>query len=176
MQKEFLTKEKVFIQTTKFADILLESSSYADLHEKISNSGLEYSDAKVYEVAPSGFVDFNQHLYENINELNSISCGLFIEMSVVTFRVFIWGSKGEGFEIFKHVLRKDEIEALNTVEDIKNYIHLHMGELEEGIVKTYSDDVEVDFEQFGKGIESRQLPLPSILKFMTIENNINDFR
>lgn len=97
-------------------------------------------------------------------------------MSVVTFRVFIWGSKGEGFEIFKHVLRKDEIEALNTVEDIKNYIHLHMGELEEGIVKTYSDDVKVAFEQFGKGIESRQLPLASILQFMTVENNINDFR
>ncbi len=51
-----------------------------------------------------------------------------------------------------------------------------MGELEEGIVKTYSDDVKVAFEQFGKGIESRQLPLASILQFMTVENNINDFR
>lgn len=176
MQKEFLTKEKIFIQTTKFSDILLESSSYAEFHDKISSSNLDYNDTKVYEVAPSGFVDFNQHLYENINEMNSISCGLFIEMSVITFRIFIWGSKGEGFEIFKHILRKEEIETLNSNDDIENYIHLHMSELEEGIVKTYNEDIKIAFENFGKGIESRQLPLPSILKFMTIENNINDFR
>lgn len=176
MQKEFLNKEKIFIQTTKFSDILLESSSYAELHDKISSSDLDYNEAKVYEVAPSGFIDFNQHLYENINEMNSISCGLFMEMSVVTFRIFIWGSKGEGFEIFKHILRKEEISNLNNVKDIENYIHLHMGELEEGIVKTYNIDAKVAFEGFGKGIESRQLPLPSILQFMTIENNINDFR
>ncbi len=176
MQKEFLTKEKIFIQTTKFADILLNSSSYAELHDKISTSGLDYSDAKVYELAPSGFVDFNQHLYENINEMNSISCGLFIEMSLVTFRIFIWGSKGEGFEIFKHVLRGDELNNLNSMDDIKNYIHLHMSELEDGIVKTYNENAKLAFESFGKGIENRQLPLPSILQFITIENNINDFR
>ncbi|MGL5752855.1 MAG: hypothetical protein ACRCXT_20110 [Paraclostridium sp.] len=176
MQKEFLTKEKIFIQTTKFADLLLNSDSYSSLHDNIAASGVEYMDTKVYDVAPSGFVDFNQHLYENINEMNSISCGLFLEMSVVTFRVFIWSSKGEGFEIFKHILRKEEIEVLNTVNDIKGYIHLHMGELEEGIVKTYNEDEKLAFENFGRGIENRQLPLSSLLQFMTIENNINDFR
>ena len=176
MQKEFLTKEKVFIQTTKFADILLESSSYADLHEKISNSGLEYSDAKVYEVAPSGFVDFNQHLYEDINHMNSISSGLYLDMTLVMFKIYIWGSKGEGFEIFRHVLRGEEIANIKSIDDIKEYIFKGLYELENGIVNTYNKETKESFEDFGRGIESRQLPLPNILKAISLENNINDFR
>ena len=106
MKREFLTSDKVFIHPTKFAYILLNSLGYSDLHDKLTKSDLEYSDAKVHEVAPSGFVDFNQHLYSDINHMNSISCGIYIESSLVTFRIFIWGSKGEGFEMIKHVLQE----------------------------------------------------------------------
>lgn len=176
MKREFLTSDKVFIHPTKFADILLNSLGYSDLHDKLTKSDLEYSDAKVHEVAPSGFVDFNQHLYSDINHMNSVSCGIYIESSLVTFRIFIWGSKGEGFEIFKHVLRGEEIEALKTINDIKSYIHKHLEELEDGILKTYGENAKYAFEQFGMGIESKKLPLPSILQFMSIENNIADFR
>ena len=176
MKREFLTSDKVFIHPTKFADILLNSLGYSDLHDNLTKSDLEYSDAKVHEVAPSGFVDFNQHLYSDINHMNSVSCGIYIESSLVTFRIFIWGSKGEGFEIFKHVLRGEEIEALKTINDIKSYIHKHLEELEDGILKTYGENAKYAFEQFGMGIESKKLPLPSILQFMSIENNIADFR
>lgn len=176
MKREFLTSDKIFIQPTNFANILVDSSGYTDLHDKISKSDLEYSDDKVFEIAPSGFVDFNQHLYEDINQMNSISCGLYLERSLVTFRIFLWGAKGEGFEIFKHVLRGDEIESLKSIDDMKVYVYKHLDELEEGILKTYSMSAMHSFEQLGMGIESKKLPLHSILQFITIDNNISDFR
>lgn len=176
MKREFLTSDKIFIQPTNFANILVDSSGYTDLHDKISKSDLEYSDDKVFEIAPSGFVDFNQHLYEDINQMNSISCGLYLERSLVTFRIFLWGAKGEGFEIFKHVLRGDEIDSLKSTDDIKSYINKHLEELEDGILKTYSMSAMHSFEQLGMGIESKKLPLHSILQFMSIDNNLSDFR
>lgn len=176
MQNKFLSKDKISIHTSKFTDILLESKGYEDLHNRIKDSDLEYSDHKVYEVAASGFIDFNQHLYEDINHMNSISTGIYLEMSLITFKILIWGSKGEGFEIFRHVLRGEEIDKLKTIEDIKEYLCLHMNELEAGITKTYNEDTVKSFEQFGLAIESKKLPLSSILQFLTIENNINDFR
>ena len=176
MKKEFLTSDKVFLQSSKFADILISSNGYVDLHDKISKSDLNYSDDKVFEIMPSGFIDFNQHLYENINHMNSISCGLYLERSLVTFRIFLWGSKGEGFEIFKHVLRGNEIESINSIDDMKKYIYMHLEELEEGILKTYNMSAFNSFEQLGMGIESKKLPLNSVLQFITIDNNISDFR
>lgn len=176
MKKEFLTSEKVFLQESKFADVLISSNGYVDFHEKLSKSDLDYSDDKIFEIMPSGFIDFNQHLYEDINHMNSISCGLYLERSLVTFRIFLWGAKGEGFEIFKHVLRGDEIESLKSIDDMKVYVYKHLDELEEGILKTYSMSAMHSFEQLGMGIESKKLPLHSILKFITIDNNISDFR
>ena len=38
MKREFLTSEKIFLQPTKFADLLVDSSGYVDLHEKLSSS------------------------------------------------------------------------------------------------------------------------------------------
>jgi hypothetical protein len=108
--------------------------------------------------------------------MNSISTGIYLEMSLMTYRLFIWSSKGEGFEIFKHVLLGDEIDKLKSVEDIKEYLYIHLKELEEGIVKTYGEDTQKSFEQFGMAIESRQLPLQSILQNLSIENNMKDFR
>jgi hypothetical protein len=176
MEKEFLTSEKIFLQSTKFADVLILSNGYVDLHDKLSKSDLGYSDDKVFEVIPSGFIDFNQHLYEDINHMNSISCGLYLERSLVTFRIFLWSAKGEGFEIFKHVLRGDEIDALKSTNEIKLYIYKHLDELEEGILKTYSMSAMNSFEQLGIGIESKKLSLHSILQFLSIDNNLTDFR
>lgn len=176
MEKQFITENMVHTQTNLFADLLLESNSYSQLHESIQQSKEEYSDQKVYEIVSSGFIDFNQHLYEDINHMNSISTGLFIEMSLVTYRIFIWSSKGEGFEIFKHVLRGEEIAKLNSLQDIKKYLYTHLNELENGIFATYSKDAKESYEDFGHGIEKKQLPLNSILQYITIDNNINDFR
>ncbi|MGL6107456.1 hypothetical protein [Romboutsia sp.] len=176
MTGKFLTKDKVFIQTTKFADLLIQSDSYEVFHNKIAENNLEYNEQKVYEIAQSGFVDFNQHLYEEINEMNSLSAGIYLEMSLITFRIFLWGAKGEGFEIFKHVLIGKEISNLNSIEDIKEYIYLHISELESGIIKTYSEDTGKAFEMLGTGLESRKLPLASVLEDLTIANNISDFK
>ena len=129
MKKEFLTSEKVFLQESKFADVLISSNGYVDFHEKLSKSDLDYR-----------------------------------------------GAKGEGFEIFKHVLRGDEIESLKSIDDMKVYVYKHLDELEEGILKTYSMSAMHSFEQLGMGIESKKLPLHSILQFITIDNNIADFR
>ena len=41
---------------------------------------------------------------------------------------------------------------------------------------SYNKETKEAFEDFGKGIETRQLPLPNILKYINLENNINDFR
>ena len=117
-----------------------------------------------------------QHLYEDINHMNSISGGLYLDMTLVMFKIYIWGSKGEGFEIFRHVLRGEEIANLKSIEDIKDYIYKGLSELEDGIVNTYNKETKEAFEDFGKGIETRQLPLPNILKYINLENNINDFR
>lgn len=176
MTDKFLTKNEIFIQTTKFADLLIESNGYEEFHNKIIENNLEYSDQKVYEIAQSGFFDFNQHLYENINEMNSISAGIFLERSLITFRIFLWGAKGEGFEIFKHVLIGNEISSLNSIDDIKEYIVLHLSELESGIIKTYNEDANKAFEMLGLGLENRKLPLANILQDLSIVNNISDFR
>ena len=108
--------------------------------------------------------------------MNSISAGIYLQMSLVTFRMFLWGAKGECFEIFRHVLIGDEIKNLNSLEEIKNYVYLHLEELEEGIIKTYGQEPEKSFEQLGLGLENRQLPLAGILQDLTIVNNLNDFR
>jgi hypothetical protein len=173
---QFITKDKILLQATKLAQILIESDGYVDLHEIIQSSSLEYSDQKIYEIASGGFIDFNQHLYEDLNEMNTISSGIYLEKSLVTFQIVIWGAKGQGFEIFKHVLRGEEIKNLRSLADIKEYIYLHINELEQGIVKTYGEDVNKSFEEFGLAIESRKLPLQSILQFLSIENNINDLK
>lgn len=172
----FISKEKIFANATKLTEILLESSHYEDFHQKLVNSDFDYKEEKTYDLAPSGFIDFNQHLYEDINHMNSISSGLYLERSLVTFRIFVWSSVGEGFEIFKHVLRGTEINDLKTIEDIRQYIFKCINELEQGIVKTYDLSLEKSFEEFGKGIENKKLPLPSILSCITIENNLGDFR
>lgn len=173
---DFISKEKIFANTTKLAEILLDSESYSDFHDKVSKSDILYDENKTYEVVPSGFIDFNQHLYEDINHMNSISTGLYLEKSFITFRIFIWTSRGEGFEIFKHVLRGHEINDLKSIEDVKEYLFTHLNELEQGIMKTYNEELSASLEEFGKGIESKRLPLPSILSCMTIENNIQDLR
>ena len=108
--------------------------------------------------------------------MNSISSGLYLDMTLIMFKIYIWGSKGEGFEIFRHVLRGEEISNLKSIDDIKDYIYKGLSELEEGIVKTYNKEINKSFEDFGIGIEKRQLPLQNILKFISLENNINDFK
>ena len=173
---DFISKEKIFANTTKLAEILLDSESYSDFHDKVSKSDILYDENKTYEVVPSGFIDFNQHLYEDINHMNSISSGLFIEKSLITFRIFIWTSRGEGFEIFKHVLRGNEIKNLKSLEDVKDYIFKHISELEDGIISTYGKNIVGSFEDFGKGIEAKRLPLANILKYLTIDNNISDLK
>lgn len=176
MQINFLSKDKISVQPTKLAEILLQSNGYTNFNENIVQNNIEYSDQKTYEVSNGGFIDFNQHLYENVNEMNSISTGIYLERSLITFRIFIWGAKGEGFEIFKHVLLGEEINNLQTIEDLKEYIYIHINELEQGIRKTYDEDTNKAFEQFGLAIESRKLPLQSILQYLSIENNMQDFR
>ena len=172
---EFISKEKIFANATKLATILLESENYNDFYEKLK--GIEgYNENKTYEVAPSGFIDFNHHLYEDINHMNSISTGLYLEKSFVTFNIFIWTSRGEGFAIFKHVLRGEEIKKLKTIDDVKEYLFTHLNELEQGIMKTYNKDIKESLEDFGAGIEAKKLPLATILGCMTIENNIQDLR
>ena len=171
-----ITKEKIFIQTNKLVDILINSSRYNDFHDKIVKNNIVCEENKNYEIAGAGFIDFNNHLYEDINHMNSISSGLYLDMTLVMFKIYIWGSKGEGFEVFRHVLRGEEIDNLKSIDDIKNYIYKGLSELEDGVVKTYNKDTKEAFEDFGNGIESRQLPLPNILKHINLENNINDFR
>ena len=173
---EFISKEKIFANATKLAEILLESENYSDFHERLSTSDIDYIENKTYEVAPSGFIDFNHHLYEDINHMNSISTGLYLEKSFVTFNIFIWTSRGEGFAIFKHVLRGEEINKLKTIEDVKEYLFTHLNELEKGIVNTYKKPIKESLEDFGAGIEAKKLPLATILGSMTIENNIQDLR
>ena len=75
----FISKEKIFANATKLTEILLESSHYEDFHQKLVNSDFDYKEEKTYDLAPSGFIDFNQHLYEDINHMNSISSGLYLE-------------------------------------------------------------------------------------------------
>ena len=171
-----ITKEKVFVQTNQLAEILINSNGYGDFHDNIVKNNIVCEENKNYEIAGAGFIDFNQHLYEDINHMNSISSGLYLDMTLVMFKIYIWGSKGEGFEIFRHVLRGEEIANIKSVDDIKEYIFKGLYELENGIVNTYNKETKESFEDFGKGIESRQLPLPNILKAISLENNINDFR
>ena len=171
-----ITKEKVFVQASQLAEILINSNGYGDFHDKIVKNNIVCEESKNYEIAGAGFIDFNQHLYEDINHMNSISSGLYLDMTLVMFKIYIWGSKGEGFEIFRHILRGEEIANIKSIDDIKEYIFKGLSELEDGIIKTYNKEIKESFEDFGKGIESRQLPLPNILKHISIENNINDFR
>ena len=174
--KMFITKENIFLQPTKFSDLFIKSNGYESVYMQIIQSGIEYNETKPYDLLPSGFIDFNQHLYEDINQMNSISSGLFLERSLVTFRIFIWTSRGEGFEIFKHILNDKEIDSLNSVDDVKEYVYIHLNELEKGIMETYKKDLKESFEEFGKGIEAKKLPLASILSNLSVENNISEFR
>lgn len=176
MQNKFLNKEKISIQITKFAEILVKSNGYTDFDKKIMEYKIEYDAQKVYEIAQTSFIDFNNHLFNNINEMHSISSGIYLEKSLITFRIFIWGSKGECYEIFKHVLIGEEIKSINSIEKIKEYIHKYLIELEFGIIKTYGENINKSLEQLGQAIESRRLPLQSILQFISVQNNINDFR
>lgn len=171
-----ITKEKIFVQTNPLSEILINSNGYSDFHENIVKNNIVCEESKSYEITGAGFIDFNQHLYEDINHMNSISSGLYLDMTLIMFKIYIWGSKGEGFEVFRHVLRGEEIENLKSIDDIKEYIYNGLSEFEEGILKTYNKDVKDSLEDFGRGIESRQLPLPNILKYISLENNINDFR
>ena len=173
---EFISKERIFANATKLTEILLNSESYANFHERLSVSDLDYKENKTYEVAPSGFIDFNQHLYEDINHMNSISTGLYLEKSFITFNIFIWTSRGEGFAIFKHILRGEEINKLKSIDAVKEYLFNHLNEFEQGILKTYGKDIEKSLEDFGAGIEAKRLPLAGILGCMSIENNIQDLR
>ena len=115
---DFINKERIFANATKLAEILLESESYADFYERIRKRDIEYNENKTYEVSPSGFIDFNHYLYQDINHMNSISTGLYLEKSFVTFNIFIWTSRGEGFAIFKHILRGAQINKLTSIEDV----------------------------------------------------------
>ena len=99
-----------------------------------------------------------------------------MEKSFVTFNIFIWTSRGEGFAIFKHILRGEEINKLKSIEDVKEYLFIHLSELEQGLMKTYGKDLEESLKDFGAGIEAKRLPLPSILGCMSIENNLQDLR
>lgn len=173
---QFIKKEKIFANASKLTELLLNSTNYEDFHNRLKNSDIDYVENKTYEIAPSGFIDFNHHLYEDINHMNSISTGLYLENSFITFRIFIWSSVGEGFEIFKHILRGNEVNSLTTIEDVKDYLFKHINELEKGIVKTYDLDLDKSFEAFGEGIDKKKLPLNSILSCMTIENNLHDLR
>ena len=174
--ERLISKEKIFVQTSQLAEILINSNGYSDLLENIEKNNIVCEENKNYEIVGAGFIDFNQHLYEDINHMNSISSGLYLDMTLVMFKIYIWGSKGEGFEVFRHVLRGEEIDSLKSIEDIKNYIYRGLFELEDGIVNTYNKESKEAFEEFGNGIEARQLPLPNILKYINLENNINDFR
>ena len=171
-----ITKEKVFVQTNQLSEILINSNGYGEFHDNIVKNNIVCEESKNYEITGAGFIDFNQHLYEDINHMNSISSGLYLDMTLVMYKIYIWGSKGEGFEVFRHVLRGEEIANLKSVEDIKNYIYKGLSELEDGIINTYNKETKAAFEEFGSGIESRQLPLQNILKYKNLENNINDFR
>ncbi len=176
MTSKFLTKEQLFINTKELAKVLFESEGYESFDRNILENNIDFDPQKTYAIAESNFFDFNQHLYEDINHMNSISAGIYCERSLITYRVFIWGSKGEGYEIFKHVLCGEEIESIKNEDDLKNYIALHLDELEQGIIKTYNKNTKESFEDFGKAIETRQLPLQGILQFISIINNIADFR
>lgn len=175
MEKNF-KNDSVNIQIGQLGNILIQSNGYEEFYNNLSKCNIEFNEAKTYEIASSGFVDFNQHLYEDINHMNSISSGIYLERSLITYRIFIWGSKGEGFEIFKHVFIGEEISNIKTENDIKQYIASHLQELEDGILKTYNEGIKESFEKFGMAIENRTLPLQSILQFLTIPNNMNDFR
>ncbi|MGL4912411.1 MAG: hypothetical protein ACRC3Y_08265 [Romboutsia sp.] len=176
MDNKFLTPDKIYIQIGDLGSILTKSSGYEDFYNKVQEQNIEIKQEKTYEIASSGFVDFNQHLYEDINHMNSISSGIYIDKTLIIYKIFIWGAKGEGFEIFRHVLLGEEIDKLETEEQIKEYIQMHLKELEEGIIKTYNEEIKESFEKFGMAIETRALPLQSILQFLTLQNNINDFR
>ena len=123
-----ITKEKVFVQTNQLAEILINSNGYGEFHDNIVKNNIVCEESKNYEITGAGFIDFNQHLYEDINHMNSISSGLYLDMTLVMYKIYIWGSKGEGFEVFRHVLRGEEIANLKSVEDIKNYIYKGLSE------------------------------------------------
>ncbi|MGL5694482.1 MAG: hypothetical protein ACRCXA_10420 [Peptostreptococcaceae bacterium] len=177
MQEKIITDNKIFLQPTKVSDTFFSSTGYEDFHSKILEKEIALEESKSYDLLPSGFIDFNQHLYKDINHMNSISSGLFIEKTLITFRIFIWTSRGEGFEIFKHVLRGSEINMINSLDDAKKYVYSHLDELEKGINETYnSEETNKSFEEFGKGIEAKKLPLASILKYLSIDNNISDLK
>lgn len=175
MVDRFLAKEKIHVQKSSLCEVIFKSDGYEGFDKNIIKDKIEFNPKKTYEIASSNFFDFNQHLYEDINHMNSISCGIYSEMDLITFRIFIWGAKGEGFEIFKHVLRGNEIDNIKNEEDVKSYFAKYLNELEEGILNTYKKDTLLSFEEFGKSIENRKILIKDILKYISIENNIKDF-
>ncbi len=172
---QFITRENLFINTRELAKVLCESNGYEEFDKNIVENKIEFDPQKTYAIAESNFFDFNQDAYEDINHMNSISSGLYCERCLVTYRIFIWSSRGEGYEIFKHVLRKEEIQLIQSEEFLKEYILVHLEELEKVIVDTYKMDTKQSFEEFGKAIESKQLPLKNILQYISVDNNIKDF-
>ena len=172
MQVEFLSKEKLFINPTKFTQGFLNSDSYEDMYDRIIHSNLEFDETKTYEIASGGFMDFNQHLYEDENHMNSISAGITLEKCLVAFQILIWSSTGAGYLIFNHIFSEEEVKMLCSIEDIKDYIHTHLHELEQGILQTFGKDVQKSFEDFGRAIEETKLPLQSLFQYLSVENNI----
>ena len=45
---EFISKERIFANATKLTEILLNSESYANFHERLSVSDLDYNENKTY--------------------------------------------------------------------------------------------------------------------------------
>ena len=43
---EFISKERIFANATKLTEILLNSESYANFHERLSVSDLDYNENK----------------------------------------------------------------------------------------------------------------------------------
>ena len=175
MINQFITRENLFINAQTLSKVLYESNGYEEFDQNIVKNNIEFDPQKTYAIAESNFYDFNQDAYEDINHMNSISSGIYCERCLATFRIFIWGARGECYEIFKHVIRKEEMELIQNEELLKEYILVHLEELEKGIVQTYNLDAKSSFEQFGNAIETKQIPLQNILKYISVDNNIKDF-
>ena len=86
----FITKEKVFVQTSKLAEVLINSDGYEAFHDNIVKNNIVYEESKNYEIVGAGFIDFNQHLYEDINHMNSISSGLYLDMTLIMLKIYIY--------------------------------------------------------------------------------------
>ena len=50
MQGKFITKENIFIQPTKFSDMLINASGYESFYMQIIESKTEFNEEKSYEL------------------------------------------------------------------------------------------------------------------------------